>query len=48
MIDELAAMPSAHRQEISSATLERLRAFALERSTGGEASWGLGKAGDIV
>jgi hypothetical protein len=48
MIDELAAMPSAHRQEISSATLERLRAFAFERSTGCEASSGLGKAGDMI
>ena len=36
------------RQEISAATLDRLRAFAFERSTRGDASSSSGTAGDII
>jgi hypothetical protein len=36
------------RQEISAATLERLRAFAFERSTRDETISGAGTGGDAV
>jgi hypothetical protein len=36
------------RQEISAATLQRLKVFAFARNSHGEASSGLGKVGDII